>query len=141
MSDDAIAMLPDPSGFSPDPLTGLIRDGARKLIAQAIEAELATLLAAFVDHKLADGQARLARHGDLPEREVMTGIGPVPVKVPRVRNRKPGADKIAFTPGILPRCLHKTKSVEELLAWLYLKGEEDRKSIRGIDFPTNNAFW
>ena len=87
MSGESIATLPDPSGFSPNSLTGLIRDGAR------------------------------------------------------VRDRKPGAGRIAFTPGILPRCLHKTKSVEELLAWLYLKGEEDRKSIRGIDFPTNNAFW
>jgi transposase-like protein len=52
----------------------------------------------------------------------MTGIGPVPVKVPRVRDRKPGADKITFTPSILPRYLRRAKSVEELLPWLYLKG-------------------
>ncbi|GHE06521.1 transposase [Defluviimonas sp. 20V17] len=52
----------------------------------------------------------------------MTGIGPVPVKVPRVRDRKPGDDKISFTPSILPRYLRKAKSVEELLPWLYLKG-------------------
>src|SRR6056297_2463349 len=52
----------------------------------------------------------------------MTGIGPVPVEVPRVRDRKPGADKITFTPSILPRYLRKAKSVEELLPWLYLKG-------------------
>jgi hypothetical protein len=62
------------------------------------------------------------RHGHLPEREVMTGIGPVPVKVPRVRDRKPGEDRIAFTPSILPRYLRRAKSVEELLPWLYLKG-------------------
>ena len=134
MSDDTITHLPDPSGFSPDPLTEVIRDGARKLIEQAVEAELATLLAAFADHKLEDGRARLVRHGHLPEREILTGIGPVPVKVPRVRDRKPGEDRITFTPRILPRYLRRTKSVEEVrhflpsvrrkcrTPWLYLKG-------------------
>ena len=122
MSNDTIATLPDPSGFSPDPLTGLIRDGARKLIEQAIEAELAALLEAFADNRLDDGRARLVRHGHLPERDVLTGVGPVPVKVPRVRDREPGEDKITFTPSILPRYLRKAKSVEELLPWLYLKG-------------------
>ena len=65
MLEDTIAKLPDPSGFSPDPLTEVIRDGARKLIEQAVEAELATLLAAFADHRLEDGRARLVRHGHL----------------------------------------------------------------------------
>jgi hypothetical protein len=122
MSEDTIAKLPDPSGNSPDPLTDVIRSGARRLIEQAIEAELATLLAAFADHRPEDGRARLVRHGHLPEREILTGIGPVAVKVPRVRDRKPGANKITFTPSILPRYLRKAKSVEELLPWLYLKG-------------------
>ena len=122
MSETTNATLPDPSGSSPDPLTGIIRDGARKLIEQAIEAELATLPAAFAADKLADGRARLVRHGHLPAREVLTGVGPVAVKVPRVRDRKPGADKITFTSRILPRYLRKAKSVEELLPWLYLKG-------------------
>ena len=122
MSETTITKLPDPSGFSPDPLTDVIRDGARKLIEQAIEAELATLMAAFAKDKLDDGRARLVRHGHLPEREVMTGVGPVPIKVPRVRDRGAGQDKITFTPSILPRYLRKAKSVEELLPWLYLKG-------------------
>jgi hypothetical protein len=122
ISEDTIAKLPDPSGNSPDPLTDVIRSGARRLIEQAIEAELAALLSAFADHKLEDGRARLVRHGHLPEREILTGIGPVAVKVPRVRDRKPGANKITFTPSILPRYLRKAKSVEELLPWLYLKG-------------------
>lgn len=122
MSETTIATLPDPSGFSPDPLTDIIRQGARKLIEQAVEAELATLLAAFTEDRLEDGRARLVRHGHLPEREVLTGVGPVAVKVPRVRDRKPGADKITFAPSILPRYLRKAKSVEELLPWLYLKG-------------------
>ena len=122
MSETTIATLPDPSGFSPDPLTDLIRNGARKLIEQAVEAELATLLAAFAEDRLEDGRARLGRHGHLPEREILTGVGPVAVKVPRVRDRKPGEDKITFAPSILPRYLRKAKSVEELLPWLYLKG-------------------
>jgi transposase-like protein len=122
MSDDTITMLPDPSGISPDPLTDIIRGGARKLIEQAIEAEFATLLAAFAEDRLEDGRARLVRHGHLPEREILTGVGPVAVKVPRVRDRGAGDDKITFTPSILPRYLRKAKSVEELLPWLYLKG-------------------
>ena len=122
MSESTITQLPDPSGFSADPFTDVIRDGARKLIEQAIHAELATLMAAFSNEKLEDGRARLVRHGHLPERDVMTGIGPVPVKVPRVRDRGSVDDKITFTPSILPRYLRKAKSVEELLPWLYLKG-------------------
>ena len=122
MHDDTIPRLPDPSGFGSDPFTDILRHGARKLIEQAIQAELTTLLAAFSTEKLEDGRARLVRHGYLPEREVLTGIGPVAVKVPRVRDRKPGEDKITFTPSILPRYLRKAKSVEELLPWLYLKG-------------------
>lgn len=122
MHDDTITRLPDPSGFAVDALTEVIRAGARRLIEQAIEAELAALLAAFSNEKLGDGRARLVRHGTLPEREVLTGIGPVAVKVPRLRDRGPGEDKISFTPSILPRYLRKAKSVEELLPWLYLKG-------------------
>ncbi len=122
MSETTITQLPDPSGFSADPFTNVIRDGARKLIEQAIHAELATLMAAFSGERLEDGRARLVRHGHLPEREVMTGIGPVPVKVPRVRDRGVCDEKITFTPSILPRYLRKAKSIEELLPWLYLKG-------------------
>ena len=124
MSLTTITQLPDPSGFSADPFTDIIRDGARKLIEQAIQAELAALMAAFADEKLENGTSRLVRHGHLPEREVMTGIGAVPVKVPRVRDRKPGEDKITFTSSILPRYLRKAKSVEELLPRLYLTREQ-----------------
>jgi len=79
-------------------------------------------MAAFSGERLEDGRARLVRQGHLPEREVMTSIGPVPVKVPRVRDRGAGDDKITSTPSILPRYLRKAKSVKDLLPWLYLKG-------------------
>ena len=122
MTKTTIATLPDPSRFSPDPLTELLRSSARNLIQQAVEAELAALLSAHVAETTEDGRARLVRHGHLPEREVMTGIGPVPVKVPRVRDRGAEAEKIRFTSSILPPYLRKAKSIEELLPWLYLKG-------------------
>ena len=122
MTKTTITRLPDPHGFSPDPLTDILRSGARDLIQQAIEAELSTLLEAHSGERAADGRARLVRHGHLPEREVMTGVGSVPVKVPRVRDRGDGAEKVRFTSSILPPYLRKAKSVEELLPWLYLKG-------------------
>jgi len=135
MSEDTITQLPDPSlarqaiacnrregGFSRDPITELIRDGARKLLQKAVEAELETLLAAHAGERTADGRARLVRHGHLPERDVLTGVGPVPVKVPRVRDRGAGNEKVKFVPSILPRYLRKATSVEDLLSWLYLKG-------------------
>jgi transposase-like protein len=95
---------------------------ARRLIERAIHAEIATLMAAFSGEWLEGGRARLVRHGHLPEREVMTGIGPVAVKVPRVRDRGVGEDKVTFTASILRRYLRRAKSVEEPLPWLYLKG-------------------
>jgi len=102
----------------------VLREGARELLATAVQAEVSEFLATH-KHLLDDeGRQRLVRHGFLPEREVMTGIGKVAVKVPRVRDR--GADKdgakIRFSSSLIPPYLRKSKSVEELLPWLYLKG-------------------
>ena len=74
-----------------DPLTSVLRDGARRLLAQAIEAEAEAFLAAMKEERLGDGRARLVRHGHGPERTIQTGIGPVPVKRTRLRDR--GADQ------------------------------------------------
>ena len=95
-------------------------DGARELLAQAVEAEVSVFLgshAALVD---AAGRRRVVRNGYLPERFIQTGIGPVSVRQPRVRDRGDGA--IRFTSAILPRYLRRAKSLEDLLPWLYLKG-------------------
>jgi putative transposase len=100
----------------------MLRSGARRLIEQAVEAELAALLASHTEEKIGDGRARLVRHDHLPEREVMTGIGPVPVKVLRLRDRCDTGEAIRFTSQVLPRYLRKAKAVEDLLPWLYLKG-------------------
>jgi len=122
MTQTTITKLPDPHGFSADPLTDILRSGARNLIQQAVEAELSALLEVHSDDRTDDGRTRLVRHGHLPEREVMTGIGAVPVQVPRVRDRGADVEKIRFTSSILPSYLRKAKSIEELLPWLYLKG-------------------
>ena len=113
MTNNTITALLDPAGFSADPLTDLLRHGARDLIQQAVEAELTALLEAHENERLPDGRARLVRHGRLPKREVMTGIGAVPVQVPRVRDRSNAAEKMKFTSSILPPYLRKAKSVEE----------------------------
>lgn len=100
----------------------MLRAGARRLIERVIEAELNALLPVYVSEKTEDGRARLVRHGYLPEREVMTGIGPVAVKVPRMRDWGNAEEKVRCTSSILPPYLRKARSVEELLPWLYLKG-------------------
>ena len=113
-----------PSELSPDPLTEVIQAGARELLASAVRAEVAGFIAEHLHLLDEEGRQRLVRHGFLPEREVMTGIGKIAVQVPRVRDRGKNADgsKIRFTSKIVPPYLRKAKSVEELLPWLYLKG-------------------
>jgi hypothetical protein len=81
-----VLQLSQPVIFS-DPLTEVLRSGARALLAQAVEAEVAALLRAHAEELTADGRQRLVRHGYLLEREIMTGIGPVAVRCPRVRDR------------------------------------------------------
>ena len=122
MTKDTVVAFRAPDGFPADPLTDLLRRGARDLIAQAVEAELNAFLTAHADQTDASGHGRLVRHGHLPEREVQTGIGTVPVKVPRVRDRAPDGGRLKFTSTILPPYLRRAKSIEELLPWLYLKG-------------------
>ena len=102
-----------------DALTEVLREGARTLLAQAIEAEVAEFLAGHADKRDAAGRARLVRNGHLPERTVQTGLGAVTVKAPRVRDR---AGQLRFASSILPPYLRRTKTIEELLPWLYLKG-------------------
>ena len=112
------------SKFSPDPLTEVIHAGARELLGTAVLAEVSGFIAEHAHLLDEDGRQRLVRHGFLPEREVMTGIGKVPVQVPRVRDRGTNEDgsKIKFRSSLVPPYLRKAKSLEELLPWLYLKG-------------------
>ena len=124
VKDNTIVTLRQPGSFSDDPLTDILRAGARRLLGQAIEAEVAGHIAAHADLTDAAGRRRIVRHGYLPERNIQTGIGAVAVKAPRVRDRDPAAagGRIRFTSSILPPYLRRCKSLEELLPWLYLKG-------------------
>jgi transposase-like protein len=125
-----------------DALTEVLREGARTLLAQAIEAEVAEFLAGHADQRDAAGRTRLVRNGHLPERAVQTGIGAVTVKVPRVRDR---AGQLRFASSILPPYLRRTKTMEELLPWLYLKGistggfSEALAALLGRDAPGLSA--
>ena len=113
-----------------DPLTAILRDGARRLLAQAVEAEAEAFLAAMREVRLPDGRERLVRHGHGPERLVQTGIGPVAVQRVKLRDRgangggagDAGAERIRFTSAILPRWARRTRSLDALLPILYLRG-------------------
>jgi transposase-like protein len=122
VTDTNVFHLVQPGTFT-DRLTEVLRDGAHMLLVQAVEAEVAGLLAEHADKRTDDGRQRLVRHGHLPERSIMTGIGPVEVKVPRVRDRLGGAeDRIRFSSAILPPYARRSKSLEVLIPILYLKG-------------------
>jgi putative transposase len=121
--DSSLVRLRQPDDID-DPLTALLRSGARRLLEQAIEAEVEAFLASMRDLKLADGRDRLVRHGHGPERVIQTGIGPVEVQRVKVRDRAPGpaAERIRFSSALLPRWARRTTSLDALLPILYLRG-------------------
>jgi len=123
ISDSIVVAFRQPDTIE-DPLTAILRSGARRLLAQAVEAEAEAFLAEMKDLRLPDGRERLVRHGHGPQRQVQTGIGPVEVR--RVRLRDRGADeageRIRFTSTILPRWARRTRSLDALLPILYLRG-------------------
>jgi transposase-like protein len=124
VSEANVVTLLQPGSFA-DPLTEVLRNGARALLAQAVEAEVGDFLAKHIDLRTASGLVRVVRHGHLPERAVMTGIGPVGVRQPRVRDRgvaAENAERIRFTPAILPPYARRSRSLEVLIPILYLKG-------------------
>ena len=108
-----------PEGFE-DQLTALLREGARQLLLQAVEAELEAFLENYRDLVDPQGRRAVVRNGYLPTREVMTGIGPVEIRVPRTRDRSKSG--ILFRSSLLPPYIKRTKSIENVLPWLYLKG-------------------
>src|SRR3974390_532818 len=122
MTDTNVLQFSQPGTFS-DPLTEVLRNGARALLAQAVEVEVASLLERHADEITDDGRRRLVRHGHLPEREIMTGIGPVAVRCPRGGDRVgQGSERIRFSSAILPPYARRSKSLEVLIPILYLKG-------------------
>jgi transposase-like protein len=125
-----------------DPLTEILRSGARRLIAQAVEAEFETFLASTTNLVLPDGRQRVVRHGHEPVRAIQTGIGAVDVQKPEARDRgAAGGARIRFTSNILPKWARRTKSLDALLPVLYLRGisagdfQEVLSCLLGKDAP------
>lgn len=127
-----------------DPLTELAREGARRMLAEALKAEADAFVASFADERLEDGRQRIVRHGFGPERQIQTGIGALDVQRPKVRDRKAAPDpasKVRFTSNILPKWARRSVSLDALLPVLYLKGistgdfQEALSAIMGPDAP------
>jgi putative transposase len=96
MENSTVTPLVQPGAFS-DLLTEVLRSGAQRLLAHAVEAEVSVFIAGHSDQRLDDGRARIVRHGHLPKRDIQTGIGPVRVQQPRVRDRgEDGSARIHF---------------------------------------------
>lgn len=118
MTDSTVISL-EKRGFR-DELTDLLRRGARELVARAVEAELAELLSAQAGRRLPDGRSAVVRNGYQPEREIVTGIGPVRVRIPRVRSR--AGEPVTFRSSLVPPYVRRSRSLDAAIPWLYLKG-------------------
>ena len=123
LKDTTIIRFRQPDAID-DPLSELAREGARRMLAQALIAEADAFVALWKDLKLPDGRDRIVRHGHGPHRAIQTGVGPVEVRRGKVRDRgEVGAEeKIRFTSSILPKWARRTKSLDALLPVLYLRG-------------------
>jgi putative transposase len=148
MEDDTVVRLPRPgASVKDDPLLEVLRSGARRMLQQVIESEVESFLSAHADLEDVHGRRRVVRNGHAPEREIQTGIGPIAVRRPKLRDRGDGAggERIRFTSKVLPPFLRRTRNVEELLPWLYLKGvstgqfEEALAALLGPDAPGLSA--
>lgn len=116
MSDSKIIQLNKPVE---DPLHEVLQRGAKELLAKAVEAELNTLLTQYASLEI-NGKKAVVRNGHLPERTIQTGLGDIPVKVPKVRDRS--GQGIKFNSALVPPYLKRTKAIEEFIPWLYLRG-------------------
>jgi putative transposase len=111
-----------PALASRDVLTEILRAGAQRLLTQAIEEEVAEWIESRRHLTNEAGHRQVVRNGRLPKRSILTGLGPVEVEQPRVLDRRPRDEAESFSSKVLPPYLRKTKSLEELIPWLYLKG-------------------
>jgi putative transposase len=138
-----VSVVPVPQ--ETDLLSELLRQGAQKLLAQAIEAEVGEWIEKHAHLRDATGHRHVVRNGSMPARTITTGVGPVEVKQPRVHDRRSPEEREKFTSAILPPYLRKTKSIEELIPWLYLKGvstgdfSEALAALLGPDAPGLSA--
>ena len=130
-----------------DALKELLREGARKMLQQAVEAEVAAYIDEHANVTGADGRRLVVRNGYKPERDIQCGLGPISVTQPRVNDKRVDerGERQCFTSTLLPPYLRKTKDIEELIPWLYLKGvstgdfSEALKSLLGANAPGLSA--
>ena len=122
MAESSTETLSFPELSGKDVMTQILRNGAQQMLAQAIQEEVEAWVAERAELRDAEGRRQVVRNGYLPERKITTGVGEVSVKQPRVRDRRPAGEAEKFHSKILPPYLRKTKSIEELIPWLYLKG-------------------
>lgn len=145
MSETTTSSISFPSCEAKDALTEILREGAQTLLAQAVEAEVAEWIDQHAHLKDAAGRRLVVRNGRLPRRKIVTGVGQVEVEQPRVHDRRGPEAGEKFSSKILPPYLRKTKSIEELIPWLYLKGistgdfDEALQSLLGRDAPGLSA--
>ena len=143
MDESKAFALENPGADGRDALTDVLRQGAWRMLAQTVEDEVEAFVAAHEHIRDEKGRRLVIRNGYLPERTIQSGIGDIAVKAPRVRDRS--GSGIRFTSAILPPYLRRTKSIEELIPWLYLKGistgdfSEALAALLGADAPGLSA--
>lgn len=109
------------------PLDELVREAARRMLQSAIDAEVDTFIARHSDRRDPQDRRQVVKNGNLPEREILTGAGAIPVTQGRVRDNHPDPNqRVTFSPSVLPSYLRRTAAIEELIPWLYLKGIDSR---------------
>lgn len=136
----------EPGGVR-DALTEILRKGAVDLLARAVQHEVASWIDDHAQVLDAQGHRQVVRNGFLPERQIVTGIGPIPVRQPRVHDKRPEGEggREKFSSAILPPYLRKTRSMEDLIPWLYLKGvstgdfTQALAALIGVDTPGFSA--
>ena len=131
----------------PSPLDQLLHEGAREMLMRAVEAEVAAYIEAHQQEVDEQGRRLVVRNGQARQRTLVSGVGPIQIRAPRVDDRRVDEQgrKFRFTSEILPPYLRRTKSVEELIPWLYLKGistgdfSEALQALLGPDAPGLSA--
>ena len=131
MTSETVLTMDSSGQETRDVLSEILRNGAQHMLAAAVENEVAEYIGAHAHQRDADGQRLVVRNGHMPPRSILTGLGPVEVTRPRVNDKRLDADgnRMRFTSSILPPYLRRTKAIDELVPWLYLKG------ISTGDFP------
>jgi transposase-like protein len=134
-----------PATPSRDALTEVVRRGAQRMLAEAVEAEVAEWIESHRDLRDAQGRRQVVRNGRMPERTIVTGAGLLKVSQPRVHDRRSAEEREPFISKLLPPYLRRAKSIDELIPWLYLKGvstgdfSEALQALVGPDAPGLSA--